>query len=159
VDIRVLAATNKDLDEEIKAGRFREDLYYRLNVVRLHLPPLRERGEDIPVLAKYFLGRYTKEFGSKVRGFSPQALIALRKFAWPGNIRQLENRIKKAVVLAEKALVGPEDMEIRPEELEPILPLAQAIEDFRRRYVQEVLERNNDNRTKTAKDLGVDPRT
>ena len=159
VDIRVLAATNKVLEEEIKHNRFREDLYYRLNVVKLHLPPLRERGDDIVVLAKYFLSRYTKEFDSKVKGFAPGALIALRKYAWPGNIRQLENRLKKAVVLAETALVTPEDLDIRPENLEPIVPLALAKEEFQKRYVSEILERNNGNRTKTAKDLGVDPRT
>ncbi len=159
VDIRVVAATNKDLDEEMKAGRFREDLFYRINVVHLHLPALRDRGEDAVMLAKFFLGRAVRELGSKVRGFSPQALVAIKRFRWPGNIRQLENRIKKAVVLAEKPLIGPDDLELRPEQLEPILPLAEAQEEWRKRYINEVLERNGGNRTKTAKDLGVDPRT
>ena len=159
VDIRVLAATNKILEEEIKTGRFREDLYYRLNVVKVHLPPLRDRGEDIVVLAKFFLGRAASEFGAKVRGYSPTALIAMRKYAWPGNIRQLENRIKKAAVMADAAVITPEDMEILPEHMEPIMPLAQAKEEWQRRYVNEILERNNGNRTKTAKDLAVDPRT
>ena len=159
VDLRVVAATNKNLDEELKAGRFREDLYYRINVVGLHLPPLRERGEDAVVLAKWFLGRSIRELGSKVKGFSPQALIAIKRYRWPGNIRQLENRIKKAVVLAEKPLIGPEDLELRPEQLEPILPLTDARDEWQKRYINEVLERNAGNRTKTAKDLGVDPRT
>ncbi|MFK7985022.1 MAG: sigma 54-interacting transcriptional regulator [Sandaracinaceae bacterium] len=159
VDIRVVAATNRDLEEEIQKGQFREDLYYRLNVVNLHLPPLRERGDDVVVLAKYLLTKYIEEFGSKVRGFTPNALIALKKYDWPGNVRQLENRIKKAIVLCDKTLIGPEDMDLFPEALAAIQTLAQAREDFQRRYILEVLERNNGNRTKTARDLGVDPRT
>ncbi len=159
VDIRVVAATNKDLEEELQAGRFREDLYYRINVVHLHLPPLRERGEDAVTLAKWFLGRAVRELASKVKGFSPQALVAIKRFRWPGNIRQLENRIKKAVVLAERPLISPDDLELRPEQLDPILPLAQARDEWQQRYINDVLERNGGNRTKTAKDLGVDPRT
>jgi transcriptional regulator with GAF, ATPase, and Fis domain len=159
VDIRVIAATHRVLEEETKRGTFREDLYYRLNVVSIHLPPLRERGDDVAVIAKYFLQKYAKEFSARVRGFTPSALVALRKYAWPGNIRELENRVKKAVVLADKALVSAEDLDLRPEVLEPILPLAQAKEEYQKRYINEVLERNGGNRTKTAKDLGVDPRT
>jgi transcriptional regulator with GAF, ATPase, and Fis domain len=159
VDIRVIAATNRDLEHEIQRANFREDLYYRLNVVNLHLPPLRERGDDVIVLAKYLLQKYSEEFGSKVKGFTPNALIAMKKYDWPGNVRQLENRIKKAIVLCEKTLVGPEDMDLFPEALSEISTLAQAREDFQRRYILEVLERNNGNRTKTARDLGVDPRT
>ena len=159
VDIRIVSATNKDLDEEMKAGRFREDLFYRINVVHLHLPPLRDRGEDAVMLAKYFLARATRELSSKVKGFSNQALVAIKRYRWPGNIRQLENRIKKAVVLADKPLITPDDLELRAEQLDPILPLAQARDDWQKRYINEVLERNGGNRTKTAKDLGVDPRT
>ncbi|HLL52129.1 MAG TPA: sigma 54-interacting transcriptional regulator [Myxococcaceae bacterium] len=159
VDIRVVAATNKILEEEVKKNTFREDLYYRLNVVTLKLPPLRERGEDLVVLGKYFLQKCAKEFGSKAKGFTPAAAIAMRKYSWPGNIRELENRIKKAVVLADKALLAPDDLDLLPENLDPIMPLSQAKEEFQKRYINEVLERNNGNRTKTAKDLGVDPRT
>ncbi len=159
VDIRVVAATNRDLEEEIQRGAFREDLYYRLNVVNLHLPPLRERGDDVVVLAKYLLHKYAEEFGSKVKGFTPNALIAMKKYGWPGNVRQVENRIKKAIVLCDKTLIGPEDLDLFPEALADIQTLAQAREDFQRRYILEVLERNNGNRTKTARDLGVDPRT
>jgi transcriptional regulator with PAS, ATPase and Fis domain len=159
VDIRIVTATNKDLEEELKAGRFREDLFYRINVVHLHLPPLRERGEDAAMLAKWFLGRAIRELSSKVKGFSPQSLVAIKRFRWPGNIRQLENRIKKAVVLADRPLISPDDMELRPEQLEPILPLTLARDEWQKRYINEVLERNAGNRTKTAKDLGVDPRT
>ncbi len=159
VDIRIIAATNKVLEEEIGAGRFREDLYYRLHVVSVALPPLRERGEDVVVLARWFLQRYAREFGSRARGFSPPALAALRKYGWPGNIRELENRVKKAALLADRQLVGPEDLDLGPESFAPVLPLSQAAEEFRKRYINEVLDRNGGNRTKTAKDLGVDPRT
>jgi transcriptional regulator with GAF, ATPase, and Fis domain len=159
VDIRVVAATNRVLEEEVRKGTFREDLYYRLNVVTLKLPPLRERGEDLFVLGKYFLQKYAKEFNSKAKGFSPSATVAMKKYGWPGNIRELENRIKKAVVLADKPLLGPDDLDLRPESLEPVLPLSEARERWQKQYIQEVYERNNRNKTKTAKDLGVDPRT
>jgi transcriptional regulator with GAF, ATPase, and Fis domain len=158
-DIRILAATNRNLEEMIKTGDFREDLYYRLNVVNLWLPPLRERGDDLFIIARALLSKYADELGSAVRGFSPQAVSALRKYSWPGNIRQLENRIKKALVLCDKTLLGPEDLDLGIEALEPIVPLEKAKEEFQRRYVLEVLERNNGNRTQTARDLGVDPRT
>jgi len=158
-DIRVVAATHRVLEERIRSGEFREDLYYRLNVVNLHLPPLRERGDDVIVIAKFLLQKYAEEYGSKIKGFTPNALIAVRKYSWPGNVRQLENRIKKALVLCDRSLIGPEDLDLFPEALEPIMSLTQAREDFQRRYILEVLERNNGNRTKTARDLGVDPRT
>src|SRR5689334_18123897 len=158
-DIRIVAATNRNLEAMIKTGEFREDLYYRLNVVNLWLPPLRDRGEDIFIIAKALLSKYADELNSAVRGFSPAALAAVRKYDWPGNIRQLENRIKKALVLCDKTLLGSEDLDLGPEAQAPIVPLEKAKEDFQRRYVLEVLERNNGNRTQTARDLGVDPRT
>jgi transcriptional regulator with GAF, ATPase, and Fis domain len=159
VDIRVIAATNRDLEAETRTGRFREDLYYRLNVVQLHLPPLRERGDDIVVLARYMLSRYAPEYGSKVRGFTPAAIVAIKRYRWPGNIRELENRIKKAVVLADKAMLGPDDLGINPDEIPAILPLAEARDRWQHTYINEVLGLNGGNRTKTARDLGVDPRT
>jgi transcriptional regulator with GAF, ATPase, and Fis domain len=159
IDVRIIAATNRDLEAEIKAGRFREDLYYRLNVVHLHLPPLRDRGDDIVVLVRYMLGRYSPEYGNKVRGFSPSAIAAVKRHRWSGNIRELENRVKKAVVLAEKALLGPEDLGLAADELPPILSLADARDKWQRDYINEVLALNGGNRTKTARDLGVDPRT
>jgi transcriptional regulator with GAF, ATPase, and Fis domain len=159
VDIRIIAATNRDLEAEIRHGRFREDLYYRLNVVNIHLPPVRERGEDILVVARYLLARYAPEYGNRVKGFSPNAIVAMRKYRWPGNIREMENRLKKAIVLADKALLGPEDLDLKAEDLPPILPLSDAKDKFQRDYINEVLALNNGNRTKTARDLGVDPRT
>jgi transcriptional regulator with GAF, ATPase, and Fis domain len=159
VDIRVLSASNRNLEKEIKEGRFREDLYYRVNVVNLHLPPLRDRGDDILAIAKYLLQRFASEFNSRARSFSPNAVAGMRKYHWPGNIRELENRLKKAVVLADKLHLQAEDLDLRAEDFAPILPLAQAKEEFQARYIAEVLTRNNGNRTKTARDLGVDPRT
>ncbi len=159
VDIRIVAATNRVLEEEIRGGRFREDLYYRLNVVNLWLPPLRDRGDDVLIIAKALLSKYADEYNSPVQGFTPSALAAIKKSPWPGNIRQLENRIKKALVLGEKTLLGPEDLDIGQGGESSILPLEKAKEEFQRKYVLEVLERNNGNRTQTARDLGVDPRT
>ena len=159
VDIRVVAATNRNLEDEVRAGRFREDLYYRLHVVTISLPPLRERGDDVTVLGRWFLQRYAAEFDSRARGFAPGALAALRKYHWPGNIRELENRVKKAAVLADGPLVTAEDLDLLQDSLEATLPLADAIEEFRKRYISDILERNGGNRTKTAKDLDVDPRT
>ncbi len=159
IDIRVVAATNRVLEEEIRASRFREDLYYRLNVVNLFLPPLRERGDDVLIIARALLSKHAEELGSHVQGLTPQALAAIKKSPWPGNIRQLENRIKKALVLCDKTLLTPEDLDLGKEAESLILPLEKAKEEFQRKYVLDVLERNNGNRTQTARDLGVDPRT
>jgi transcriptional regulator with PAS, ATPase and Fis domain len=159
VDIRIVAATNRDLEQEIRAGTFREDLYYRLNVITLHLPPLRDRGDDLLVIARYLLDRFAKEYGSRVRGFSPAAMKAIRRYTWPGNVRQVENRIRKAVVLAEKSVVGPADLDLGESAFEPVVPLQDALERYRTDYINEVLARNGGNRTKSARDLGVDPRT
>ncbi|MBM4374211.1 MAG: sigma 54-interacting transcriptional regulator [Deltaproteobacteria bacterium] len=159
VDIRVVAATNRDLEQMVRDGTFREDLYYRLNVVNLWLPPLRERGDDVLIIAKVLLSKYAEELTSPVRGFSPAAIAALKKYAWPGNIRQLQNRIKKALVLCDNRLLGPEDLDLGTAAEPSIVPLEKAKEEFQRRYVLDVLERNNGNRAQTARDLGVDPRT
>ncbi len=159
VDIRVVAASNRTLEDEVKKGQFREDLFFRINVVTLKLPPLRDRGDDLQLLATWFLKRYGKDFNSKARGFTAACAVAMRKYPWPGNIRELENRLNKAVVLADKPQLSPEDLDLRPENFDPILPLAQAREEWQKDYINKVLDRNGGNRTKTAKDLGVDPRT
>jgi transcriptional regulator with PAS, ATPase and Fis domain len=158
-DIRILAATNRDLEKEIANGRFREDLYYRLNVVNVELPPLRQRGDDVLVIARYLLSRYSREYDVKVKGLSPNAAVSIRKHAWPGNIRELENRIKKAIVLCDSSVIGPDDLGLTGDVLPQILTLAEAKDKFQRDYINEVLALNNGNRTKTARDLGVDPRT
>ncbi len=159
VDIRILAATNRDLEKEIAGGRFREDLYYRLNVVNVELPPLRVRGDDVLVIARYLLSRYSREYDARVKGLSPNAAVGIRKHNWPGNIRELENRIKKAIVLCESTVIGPDDLGLTSDVLPQILTLAEAKDKFQREYINEVLALNNGNRTKTARDLGVDPRT
>ena len=99
VDVRIIAATNKDLEEEVRAGRFREDLFYRLNVIPIDLPPLRDRTDDIPLLAGHFLARYARAMGKPVRAISEEAQVSLMEYSWPGNVRQLENVIQRHVAL------------------------------------------------------------
>jgi transcriptional regulator with PAS, ATPase and Fis domain len=159
VDIRVVAATNKDLDSEIQSGRFREDLFYRLNEVSIDLPPLRDRGDDIHQIARYFLSKYAEQYNSKTRGFNNEAVRAMRNYFWPGNVRQLENRIKKAVIMTDRALLNADDLGIQAADKREILPLSEAEERFKLGYIRETLELNNWNKAETARDLGVDPRT
>ena len=159
VDIRILTATNKTLEEEIKKGTFREDLYYRINVINLFLPPLRERGEDIAVLARYLLDKFRKQYRKQVREFTSPSITAMKRYRWPGNIRELENRIKQAVILTDGLYLNPDDLGLTPESMKPILPLAQAREEFQRQYIHKVLALNNGNRSKAARELEVDPRT
>ncbi len=166
VDIRVVAATNRDLEAEVKEGSFREDLYFRLNVIGIELPPLRERGEDVLLIARYLIKRFGEEYGKNfdpATCLDPSAVQGMLRFAWPGNIRQLENHIKKALVLAEGPQLTADDLELDlPEGAtspEAILPLTEARDRWQRNYINKVLTHNGGNRTKTARDLGVDPRT
>jgi len=159
VNIRILAATNRDLRAETEAGRFREDLYYRLNVVALKLPPLRERDEDIILIARYLLSKYNRQYDGKGKDFSKEALSAMRRYEWPGNIREMENRIKKAVIFANGPKISASLLDLEEDALNAILPLNDAKDRFQRQYINDVLVLNNGNRTKTATDLQVDPRT
>ncbi|HLT35520.1 MAG TPA: sigma-54-dependent Fis family transcriptional regulator, partial [Enhygromyxa sp.] len=166
IDVRVVAATNRDLRREVELGNFREDLYFRLNVIGIELPPLRERGNDVVLIARYLVGRFTKEFGGRFDAqtcFDESGIRAMINFSWPGNIRQLENHLKKAMVLAEGPKIGAADLDLDvPEGAESpddIVPLTEARERWQREYINKVLAINNGNRTKTARDLGVDPRT
>ena len=159
VDIRIVAATNRNLAEEVKAGQFREDLYYRLNVVRVELPPLRERGTDVELLGRYFLRKYGDELGVQIQGFTDDALRALRAHRWPGNIRELENRIKKAVIFCDEGQVDAKDLDLQEVQADRVLPLNEAKEQFALDYVRRILELNDGNRTSTARDLEVDVRT
>ena len=159
VNIRVIAATNKDLSDEIASGRFREDLLYRLNEITIDLPPLRDRGDDIHQLAKFFLNTFAEQYGSKCKGFSNEAIRAMRNAYWPGNVRQLENRVKKAVIMTDRALVNADDLGIGGNDKRKIVPLSEAEESFKLRYIREALELNGWNKAQTARDLGVDPRT
>ncbi|MEC8025012.1 MAG: sigma 54-interacting transcriptional regulator [Myxococcota bacterium] len=159
VNIRILAATNRNLALEVKEGRFREDLFYRLNVVNLLLPPLRDREEDVVLIAKYLLQRYAREFGSRVKGFNQGAVQHIKRYAWPGNIRELENRIKKAIVFTDGALINASSLDLETDGLKEVVPHNEAKEQFQKEYINEVLRLNDGNRTKTARELGVDPRT
>lgn len=159
VNIRIIAATNKTLEQEVKEDRFRKDLFYRLNVVCLRLPPLRERGDDVLLIAKHLLERYAKDLQIPHKTLAADALAAIKEYPWPGNIRQLENRLKKGLILSDNPMITASDLDLIPEVFQVVKPLADAKEDFQRRYINEILELNNGNRTKTAKDLGVDPRT
>ncbi len=168
IDARVVAATNRDLLEEVKASRFREDLYFRLNVIGVLLPPLRERGDDVLLIARYLIGRYAKEYGRDIdpgKALSGSAINAMMRFGWPGNIRQLENHIKKALVLADGPQITAADLDLElPDgtaatDDDAVLPLSDARDRWQREYINRVLALNGGNRTKTARDLGVDPRT
>jgi two-component system nitrogen regulation response regulator GlnG len=128
VDVRIIAATHRDVDAEVRAGRFREDLVYRLRVVPIHIPPLRERTEDVPVLAEHFVRRYAEELGLGARHLSPPALECLRAHAWPGNVRELENAIRRALVLSTAEVLAPDDFDFLEgaTEAEPAGPALEA---------------------------------
>ena len=156
IDTRVLAATNVDLQKSIKEGRFREDLYYRLGVMTIPLPPLRERGGDILLLATALLQRYADENNKKITGFNPQAIRALQEYNWPGNIRELENRVKRAVIMAEGPKVAPVDLELAsPFAKYEGGSLKEAREALEKDFIQRALVKNKGNVTKAAEELGV----
>ena len=159
VDIRVVAATNKNLAKEVEHGAFREDLYYRLNVILVSLPPLRDRGDDVLLIAETFLKRFAAEYKAALTGFDASAIRGLRLYHWPGNIRELENKIKRATIFAEGPLVSADDLELDGEAVPLVQALATVRENFQMAYVLRVLDVNAGNRTKTARDLDVDPRT
>ena len=170
VDVRVLAATNKDLTELVKNGAFREDLYYRLNVVTIHLPPLRERPEDIEALAQIFIRRYSQIARKHITAISTDAIERLRNYSWPGNIRQLENTIEQAVVLSNHPLLTLDDL---PREVREDLPLSQdgtgdgqllfsdmpSLEEIKKRYALYVINRVGGNISLAAKTLDIDRRS
>jgi two-component system, NtrC family, response regulator len=156
VNVRVLAATNRNLQEAMRRGHFREDLYYRIGVVTIMLPPLRERGEDIFLLANMLLQRYVAENHKKMLGLSRQAMAAMQTYHWPGNIRELENRLKRAMIMAEGTRITPEDLELTasPTPFEG-RTLKEAREALEKELIQRELSRNKGNITRTAVALGV----
>lgn len=163
IDVRVIAATNRRLEEEVKAGRFREDLYYRLNVIPLLLPHLRERTEDIPLLLDHFLQKYADEAGG-VKRVSREAMAALMQYPWPGNVRELENAVERAAILCEGEEIGVEDLpaELRSPESVSLSRAAQegaTLEALEQEYVKMVLEQVEGNQTRAAEILGIDRRT
>ena len=162
VDIRLIAATNKDLEEAIKDGTFREDLYYRLNVVSLTMPPLRERREDIPLLSSYFAAKHSKKFKRRVTGISPEARNCLLNYNWPGNVRELENTIERAVVLGSTELIRPEDLpetvlETATTQGMSSLKYQERINELKKKYILEALDQTSGNYTEAAKLLGMHP--
>jgi DNA-binding NtrC family response regulator len=155
-DARVLAATNVDIEQEIAEGRFREDLLYRLNTVEIHLPPLRERRDDIPALASHFLTRQAGQYRKELGGFSPDAMGALLDYEWPGNIRELEHTVERAVLLAAGRQVELEDLNLRqPRTAEPASLEEMPLEEVERLLIQKALKRHNGNVSHAAEALGL----
>ncbi|MCA9498800.1 MAG: sigma-54 dependent transcriptional regulator [Nitrospirales bacterium] len=157
VDVRILAATNKDLELAVREGRFREDLYYRIHVVPLWIPPLRQRREDIPSLAQFFLKRSIEHHGKIVKGFSPEAMQALITYPWPGNVRELENMIERAVVMSPQDLITAEFLALSPQEQSKpggLQPLTDAKEAFEKEYLKDLLKATQGNISKAAQIAG-----
>jgi two-component system response regulator HydG len=166
VDTRVIAATNKNLEEEIKKGRFREDLYYRLNVVSLEVPPIRERREDISLLADFFLKRYAEKNKRILKGFTPRAMDLLMRYDWPGNVRELENVVERAVIMARGEMITPAEFPDILQELDPEvkatyvdLSPGRTLKDVEKDMIIRTLEETAGNRTHAAKILGISRRT
>jgi len=159
VDVRVIAATNKELKDFIKAGRFREDLYYRLNVINITIPPLRERKEDIPELADYFLKKYSRKLSKDIREFNPEAVGMLQSYQWPGNVRELENVIERAVIICDSNKIRLEDLSIPAAYAVTEKGAVQSLEDMEKEYILRVLKDSNGNQSKASHVLGIDRKT
>jgi len=166
VDTRVIAATNKDLKSEIQEGRFREDLYFRVNVVMLNVPPLRERREDIPLLADFFLKQYAEKNQRLIKGFTPLATDLLMRFDWPGNVRELENVTERAVIMARGDVITPDEFPETLRSLDPNLKKTsidlspgRSLKAVEKEMILRTLEDTNGNRTHAAKILGISRRT
>lgn len=167
IDVRVIAATNKELIREIQAGRFREDLYYRLNVVTLHVPPLRERRDDIPLIAQHFLTLFAEKNHKNIKGFTPRAMDRLLKYNWPGNVRELMNAVERGVVLSRSEYLGEEEFSLvfqdRPRSPEtraqPIVAEAPSLETVEKETILRALETSGGNKSEAARRLGITRRT
>ncbi len=161
VDVRIIAATNRAIQDEIRAGRFREDLYYRIGVVTIVMPPLRERKEDLTLLGTLFLQRFGEEFKKKIKGFSAAALEEMETYAWPGNVRELENKIQRAVILSEGPLIEPHDLGFAARPPAPLvaMPASTTLRDARyrveRQLVIQAMDRRRGNIAQAAEDLGI----
>ena len=160
VDVRVIAATNRDLEEEVAEGRFRKDLFYRLNVIHMVIPPLRDRVEDIPLLALHFLDKFCLENDRPPMGFSPEAMRALKSHAWPGNIRELQNVVERAVALCTGNMVEFEDLpdEIRrhsPEDDKIVLPVGSSMDEIERQAILQTLKKTGGDKELAARLLGI----
>ena len=156
VDVRIVCATHRDLPERIKAGLFREDLYYRLSEITVRIPPLREREGDAVLLARTFLEKYAQQQGRNLRGFSKEALIAIENYAWPGNVRELENRVKRAVIMAESKQISVDDLELEEGAENPMpFNLREVRENAERSAIIRALNQTNGNVSQAAEMLGV----
>jgi DNA-binding NtrC family response regulator len=163
VDVRVIAATNRNLEEAVREGKFREDLYYRLNVISIHVPPLRERKEDIPLLVEHFIEKVNIESGKRVEGISEEALQILLEHDWPGNVRELENVIERAVIINKGGVILPRDLPpqlMRSHQGEEVSPSSQkTLQEVERIHILRVLNENDWNILRSAKILGIDRST
>ncbi len=163
VDVRIIAATNKDLKEEIAKGRFREDLYYRLNVVNIEVPPLRERKEDIPLLVHHFVKELARENGKSVEGIDHKAAAILYSYHWPGNVRELRNGIESAIVMAKGKFISEEDLPptIRGGSEDDTIRLAAGITlaEAEKEIIAHTLSGNRGNKSRTAEILGIGRKT
>ena len=156
VDTRIVAATNRDLEEAMRKATFRDDLFYRISVINISLPPLRERSADIVLLAKSFLDRYANESRKKIKGFSSQVIEALERYTWPGNVRELENRIKRSVIMSEGKKITLEDLEMQSVAgVKQSILLKDARETLEKELILKAIARNENNMTKAASDLGI----
>ena len=159
VDVRVVAATNRDLEEEVKSGKFREDLFYRLQVMPILLPPLRERRGDIPLLANHYIDRFNHEFRKRVRGLSTAATTLLEQYQWPGNVRELRNAIERAMLLIDHDTLGPGDFTTLTRSVEPtqfrLPPEGVNLEDVERQLLTQALERAAGSQSRAAQLLGI----
>jgi len=157
INVRILAATNKDLLAEVQKGTFREDLFYRLNVIPINVPPLRDRRNDIPLLARYFLKRFSSEQGKNIPEFSPESLRILMDYPWPGNVRELENSVEHAVVRSKGQVIGVGDLPTSLRTFEPVVQPRSVpnLSENERVFLENALSRNAWNKKKTAQELGI----
>jgi DNA-binding NtrC family response regulator len=158
-DIRLICATNKNLESMVKEGLFREDLLYRINTIQIELPPLRERGNDIIVLAEFFLGKYSRKYNKPEMRITQQAFDKLMEYTWPGNIRELQNTIEKAVILSESSVIRPEDLYLRPYADIKNPGSIITLDEMEEKMIRAALERNNGNFTAAAEELGITRQT
>ncbi len=160
VDIRIITATNKSLQNLISQGHFREDLFYRLNVINIHVPPLRERDQDIAILSNYFLGKYAKEFGKQTPSLTDNALTAIKRYPWPGNVRELENTMQRLVIMHDQTIIDAPDL---PESMRFCLQkdqgLKRSLHEVETEHIRNVLNAVQGNKTKAAQILGIDRKT
>jgi DNA-binding NtrC family response regulator len=163
VDVRLITATNRNLEKEVSEGRFREDLFYRLNVITIHLPPLRERKDDIPILSNFFVIKYIKKYKKEIKGFAPEAMEALCAYHWPGNVRELENVVERAIVLCKKNTISVDHL---PRNVVPVkddmsvikIPVGISLKEAEKEIIQKTLQMTHGSKKEAAKILGISNR-